>query len=98
MGLGVPPCVSAMLSPDLEEGKAMPGVVGSAVNVNLGDLGEGKGDVVVVGLVQEELGDTRRKIWHPDPASGGAGKVDSFVRREPADYGPEGGGKTWYPL
>lgn len=74
------------------------GAVGSAVNANLGDLGEGKGDVVVVGIVQEDLGDTRRSIWHPDPAAGGAGQVGTFARRDPEDYGSEGGGRTWYPL
>jgi hypothetical protein len=53
------------------------------------------GTEIVRGIVQDADGD-KRAIWVP--AGGGASQVVYGVpRRDPKDYGPEGGGKTWHP-
>lgn len=69
------------------------------VNVNTGNAAHGPGSVdgeeIVRGVVQAELGRGKLRVWIPDVA--GLPNIVEVVRRDPSDYGDEGGGLTWFP-
>jgi len=71
------------------------------VNFNTGEEAragdsEVNGEKIVRGVVQADLGDSELRIWLP-PTDAHPAIVDA-ARRDPADYGPEGGGGTWFPV
>jgi hypothetical protein len=71
------------------------------VNVNTGkqsyEPGNVNGEEIVRGVVQAELSGNKLRVWIPD-AQTGAGQIIEAARRDPSDYGPEGGGLTWFPV
>lgn len=50
----------------------------------------------VFALVAKDVGDTKLDLIMFDPETGTASYRRGIPRREPADYGPEGGGDTWH--
>jgi hypothetical protein len=56
------------------------------------------GETTRVGIVLEDLGGQNLKLFVLNESGGSVVDKDGegVPRREPEDYGPEGGGVTWY--
>ena len=50
----------------------------------------------VFSLVAKDVGETKLDLISFDPETGAATYHRGVPHREPADYGPEGGGYTWH--
>ena len=53
-------------------------------------------DENVFAIVAKDVGDTKFDLIVFDPEGGQSSLYKAVPRREKADYGPEGGGRTWH--